>query len=76
MISKKSFKKLNRAIVLSIALFNSCVDNKQVLNEINLFDSEPIGTAYNVRMVYTDSMRVSAILTASKHIDYTNLSFK
>ena len=50
MISKKSFKKLKRAIVLSIALFNSCVDNKQVLNEINLFDSEPIGTAYNVRM--------------------------
>jgi LPS export ABC transporter protein LptC len=76
MISNKSSKNLKRAIVLSIALFNSCIDNKQVLTDINLFESEPIGTAYNVRMVYTDSMRISAILTATKHIDYTNLAFK
>ena len=27
-------------------------------------------------MVYTDSARIQAILTAPKHIDYTNLSFQ
>jgi LPS export ABC transporter protein LptC len=73
---KKFFKKIKRVIVLSITLFYSCLDNNQALKDINLFEQEPIGTAYDIRMVYTDSMRVSAILTASKHIDYTNLSFK
>ena len=32
--------------------------------------------AYQVRMVYTDSLRVKAILTAEEHHDYTNLSLK
>ena len=27
-------------------------------------------------MVYTDSMKIQAILTAPKHIDYTNLEFR
>ena len=75
-IIKNFFKNIKRVIVLSITLFYSCIDNKQALSDINLFEQEPIGTAYDIRMVYTDSMRVSAILTASKHIDYTNLSFK
>ena len=63
-------------IVLSITLFYSCLDNTKALSEINSFEQEPIGTAYDIRMVFTDSMRVSAILTASKHIDYSNLSFR
>tara|TARA_B110000444_G_scaffold260454_1_gene307483 strand:- start:23378 stop:23938 length:561 start_codon:yes stop_codon:yes gene_type:complete len=73
---KNLLKKINRVSILSIIFFYSCLDNKQALTEINLYEKEPIGTASNVRMVYTDSMRVSAILTASKHIDFTNLSFK
>ena len=36
----------------------------------------PVGVASDVRMVYTDSMNILAILTTKKHIDYTNLTFK
>ena len=69
-------KHKKRVVVLSITLFWSCLDNTKALSEINSFKQEPIGTAHDIRMVYTDSMRVSAILTAPKHIDYTNLSFR
>jgi LPS export ABC transporter protein LptC len=37
---------------------------------------EPLGTASNIRMIYTDSIKIQAILTAPKHVDYTNLSFR
>jgi len=36
----------------------------------------PLGTANNVRMVYTDSAKIQAILTAPVHVDYTNLNFQ
>jgi len=75
-MAKNFLKYRKRVIVLAIDLFYSCLDNSQALIDINSFEHEPIGTAYDIRMVYTDSMRVSAILTASKHIDYTNLSFR
>jgi len=37
---------------------------------------DPLATANNIRMVYTDSLKIQAVLTAPKHIDYTNLSFR
>ena len=61
-------------LILTITF--SCLDNNKALNDINTLNSDPIGIAYNIRMVYTDSMRVSAILTANKHVDFTNLLFK
>ena len=61
---------------LSIALFVSCADNTSVLQEINQDRQDPLGIATNIRMVYTDSVKIQAILTAPKHLDYTNLSFK
>ena len=57
-------------------LFISCEDNTQALKEINNNRQDPLGTASNIRMVYTDSMKIQAILTAPKHIDYTNLEFR
>ena len=73
---KNFLKYRKRVIVLLIALFYSCLDNSQALIDINSYEDEPVGTAFDIRLVYTDSMRVSAILTSSKHIDYTNLSFR
>jgi LPS export ABC transporter protein LptC len=59
-----------------MALFISCGDSSQALMEINADLQEPLGTASNIRMVYTDSIKIQAILTAPKHVDYTNLSFR
>jgi LPS export ABC transporter protein LptC len=35
-----------------------------------------VGIAYNIRMTYTDSAVVKAILTAPINLDFTHLSFK
>lgn len=59
-----------------MALFISCGDSSQALMEIYADLQEPLGTASNIRMVYTDSIKIQAILTAPKHVDYTNLSFR
>lgn len=65
-----------RVVVLTTALFISCEDNTEALKELTTDRQDPIGTAVNIRMVYTDSTKVQAILTAPKHIDYTNLEFR
>lgn len=67
---------VKRVLVLTISLFISCVDNSAVLQEINRDRQDPLGIAYNIRLVYTDSTNVQAILTAPKHLDFTNLSFR
>lgn len=67
---------LKRVLVLTISLFISCVDNSAVLQEINRDRQDPLGIATNIRLVYTDSTNVQAILTAPKHLDFTNLSFR
>ena len=68
---------LNKMVlVYFIAIFISCEDNTQLLKELNIDRQNPLGTAINIRMVYTDSIKIQAILTAPKHIDYTNLSFR
>ena len=61
---------------LIFIIFFSCEDNSKILNEINLELQEPVGIANQIKMIYTDSTKIKAILTAPKHLDYTNLSFK
>ena len=70
------FKILKRVVVFTAPFFISCEDNTYALKEINLDRQDPLGTAKNIRMVYTDSIKIQAILTAPIHIDYTNLDFK
>tara|TARA_B110000444_G_C18792945_1_gene573366 strand:+ start:737 stop:1312 length:576 start_codon:yes stop_codon:yes gene_type:complete len=69
-------KIIARVVVFASTLFISCEDNTKTLNEINTDRQDPLGIAKNIRMVYTDSMKIQAILTAPIHIDYTNLDFK
>jgi len=59
-----------------MTLFISCGDSSEALMKINTDIEQPLGTASNIRMVYTDSIKIQAILTAPKHVDYTNLSFR
>jgi LPS export ABC transporter protein LptC len=65
-----------RVVACAATLFVSCEDNTATLQELNRDRQDPIGTAKNIRMVYTDSTKIQAILTAPKHIDYTNLDFR
>jgi LPS export ABC transporter protein LptC len=65
-----------RVVVFTIALLFSCEDNSQALREMNMDRQDPMAIANNIRMVYTDSLKIQAVLTAPKHIDYTNLSFR
>lgn len=68
--------QIKRVVVYAITLFISCEDNAEALKEINSDRQDPLGTAKNIRMVYTDSIKIQAILTAPKHVDYTNLDFR
>lgn len=68
-------------LILKTALFLifsicSCDNNTQEIKDINNGKPQPLGMTSNLRMVYSDSMKISAILTSNKHIDFTNLSFK
>ena len=75
---KFSFRKRYNIWVVTYvsALFFSCENNVQALKEINRFNDDPIGIGYDVRMIYSDSAEVKAIITAPVHLDYSHLSFK
>lgn len=64
-------------IVISHLIFLvGCVDTAETAKNIMRDQQLPLGTANNIRMVYTDSAKVQAILTAPVHVDFTNLSFQ
>lgn len=62
--------------VFAVTLFFSCDDGSSTLKQINQFNDNPVGIAYDIRMTYTDSAVVKAILTAPVNLDFTHLSFK
>ena len=70
----KIFK--NRVSAFALILFFSCDDGSSTLKQINQFNENPVGIAYDIHMTYTDSAEVKAILTAPLNLDYTHLSFK
>ena len=75
MIPKKKLYKIGVA-VLTATLFCACdSDRKETLKNIQT-NKEPLAVAYDIRMVYTDSVKIKAILTAPVHLDFTNLSLK
>ena len=73
-----SFHKflINGVIVWTVTLFFSCEDSSATLKQINRFNENPVGVAHNIRLNYTDSAKVKAILTAPLNLDYTHLSFQ
>ena len=66
----------NRVSAFAVILFFSCDDGSSTLKQINQFNENPVGIAYDIHMTYTDSAKVKAILTAPLNLDYTHLSFK
>lgn len=55
--------------------FISCKDNFQEIKNINNYSNYPIGIAENLKLIYTDSAKVKAILTSPLNKDFTNQSF-
>ena len=66
----------NWVSAFAVILFFSCDDGSSTLKQINQFNENPVGIAYDIHMTYTDSAEVKAILTAPLNLDYTHLSFK
>ena len=69
-ILKKGFS------AFALFLFVSCDDGSSTLEQINKFNENPVGIAYDIRMTYSDSAVIKAILTAPVNLDFTHLSFK
>ena len=63
-----------RVVVFTTALFCSCDLSNNQLIKLDSDEIAPAGTGYNIRMVYTDSTRVKAILEAPLYLDYSNLA--
>jgi len=71
------FKLINKTLVIiAITTFFSCDDSSTLLKQINTFNENPVGIAYNINMTYTDSASIKARLEAPVHLDFSHLSFK
>ena len=71
------FKLINKTlVVIAITAFFSCDDSSTLLKQINTFNENPVGIAYNINMTYTDSASIKARLEAPVHLDFSHLSFK
>ena len=71
------FKLINKTLVIiAISTFFSCDDSSTLLKQINTFNENPVGIAYNINMTYTDSASIKARLEAPVHLDFSHLSFK
>ena len=53
----------------------SCEDNFQEIQNINSKNILPIGVTENLKLIYTDSAKVKAILYSDLNKDFTNQSF-
>ncbi len=76
MYKLKYYSYILRRVIFFIFILSSCENNAEDLYGVDMEKPRPVGVASDVRMVYTDSMNILAILTTKKHIDYTNLTFK
>jgi len=62
-------------LLLIFFCFISCEDNFQEIKKINNYTKFPIGVAENIKLIYTDSAKVKAILTSTLNNDFTNQLF-
>ncbi|MDB3927475.1 LPS export ABC transporter periplasmic protein LptC [Flavobacteriaceae bacterium] len=60
--------------LIFILLF-SCEDNFQEIKKINSKSLLPVGITENLKLIYTDSAKVKAILYSSLNKDFTNKIF-
>jgi len=63
-----------KVTAIAVTFFCSCDTSEKEQFNSDQFRGEPAAIARDVRMVYIDSLRIKAILTAPLHKDYSNLS--
>ncbi len=61
--------------ILLLIFILGCDDNFQEIKNINSKDSFPVGETENLKLIYTDSAKVKAILYSSLNLDFTNQIF-
>ena len=61
--------------ILLLIFILGCDDNFQEIKNINSKDSFPVGETENLKLIYTDSAKVKAILYSSLNLDFTNQVF-
>ncbi|MDC0593228.1 LPS export ABC transporter periplasmic protein LptC, partial [Flavobacteriaceae bacterium] len=66
---------MNLLRVLVLFFLFSCEDNFQEIQNINNKNILPLGVTENLKLIYTDSAKVKAILYSSLNKDYTNKPF-
>jgi LPS export ABC transporter protein LptC len=62
----------NIAVVLSTAMFFSCVNNAKQVHDFLADKNLPIGEAYNINHKHTDSGRINAKMIAPVMYDFSN----
>jgi LPS export ABC transporter protein LptC len=70
-----SKRLMYRTIIIILIFFISCEDNFQEIKNINSNDRFPVGIAEDIKLIYTDSSKVKAVLTAPLNKDFTNQDF-
>lgn len=65
-------KILNIAVVLTIAMFFSCKNDAKVVKDFLADKNLPIGEAYNINHIHTDSGRVDIRMQAPIMLDFSN----
>ena len=63
-----------KVAIIMATFFCSCDNGRTTAISEQPIKGQPAAIAYDIRMVYTDSLQIKAILTAPEHRDYTNLS--
>ncbi|WP_248723971.1 LPS export ABC transporter periplasmic protein LptC [Seonamhaeicola sp. ML3] len=66
---------LSIVTVFTVAMFFSCKDNYNEVQNLGISENEPIGEAENFNLKYTDSGRVTRHLIGKKMFNYTNRHF-
>jgi len=61
--------------ILILFFLLSCEDNFKEIQNINSKSILPIGITENLKLIYTDSAKVKAVLYSSLNKDFTNQSF-
>lgn len=61
--------------ILLLIFILGCDDNFQEIKNINSKVSFPVGETENLKLIYTDSAKVKAILYSSLNLDFTNQVF-
>lgn len=74
LIRRKIYKS-TVALLGVIVLFFSCKGSPPDKESYWVMEKFPIGEGQNFHLVYTDSMRVRAILSSVEYLDYTNQTF-